>query len=33
MSDSEFQLVVVGAGISGLGFAHLANKRGIKTLV
>lgn len=33
MSDTEFQLVVVGAGISGLGFAHLANKRGIKTLV
>ena len=33
MSDFDFELVVVGAGISGLGFAHLANKRGIKTLV
>ncbi|MEN8179180.1 MAG: FAD-dependent oxidoreductase [Pseudomonadota bacterium] len=33
MNGSKFELVVVGAGISGLGFAHLANQRGIKTLV
>lgn len=33
MSDNSCELAVIGAGISGLGFAHLARKRGINTLV
>jgi protoporphyrinogen oxidase len=30
---SDYDLVVIGGGISGLGFAHFANQRGLKTLV
>jgi len=33
MSNDGLELLVIGAGISGLGFAHLAHQRGIKTLV
>ncbi len=33
MSNDGVELLIIGAGISGLGFAHLANERGIKTLV
>ena len=33
MSDTDFDLVVIGGGISGLGFAHFANQRGLKTLL
>lgn len=32
-TDSTYELVVVGGGISGLGFAHMARKRGIRTLL
>jgi protoporphyrinogen oxidase len=33
MSDTILDLVVIGGGISGLGFAHFANQRGLKTLL
>ncbi len=33
MTDNTCELAVIGAGISGLGFAHFAHKRGIDTLV
>jgi protoporphyrinogen oxidase len=33
MSEKAVELIVVGAGISGLGFAHLARRQGIETLV
>ncbi len=33
MSNDGLELLIIGAGISGLGFAHLAHQRGIKTLV
>ena len=33
MSAPVFDLVVIGGGISGLGFAHFANHRGLKTLL
>jgi len=33
MSNSRHELVVVGGGISGLGLAHMAAKRGLKPLV
>ena len=33
MTENKRELVVVGGGISGLGFAHLAQKRGIDVLV
>ncbi|MCF6282396.1 MAG: FAD-dependent oxidoreductase [Candidatus Polarisedimenticolaceae bacterium] len=33
MSDSRHELVVVGGGISGLGLAHMAAKKGLKPLV
>ncbi len=32
-TDSTYELVVIGGGISGLGFAHFANKKGIDTLL
>lgn len=33
MSREHHELVVVGGGISGLGFAHMANRRGVRPLV
>lgn len=33
MSTSDFDLVVVGGGVSGLGVALRASKRGLKTLL
>ena len=33
MKENNYQLVVIGGGISGLGFAHLARKHAISTLV
>jgi protoporphyrinogen oxidase len=33
MSESDYDLVVIGGGISGLGFAHFANQHGLKTLL
>lgn len=33
MTDNTYDLVVIGGGISGLGFAHLANRAGRKTLL
>jgi oxygen-dependent protoporphyrinogen oxidase len=33
MSDSRHELVVVGGGISGLGMAHMAAKKGLKPVV
>jgi len=33
MTDNTCELAVIGAGISGLGFAHFAHKQGIDTLV
>ncbi len=33
MSSEIYDLVVIGAGVSGLGFAHLAHRRGVKPLV
>jgi len=33
MTDSTYNLVVIGGGISGLGFAHLANKAARNTLL
>jgi protoporphyrinogen oxidase len=33
MNSDKYDLVVVGGGISGLGFAHLAHRKGISTLV
>jgi protoporphyrinogen oxidase len=30
---SDYDVVVIGGGISGLGFAHFANRRGLKTAV
>jgi protoporphyrinogen oxidase len=33
MNSDKYDLIVVGGGISGLGFAHLARRRGIRVLV
>jgi protoporphyrinogen oxidase len=33
MNDIQYDLIVVGGGISGLGFAHFANQRGLKTVL
>jgi protoporphyrinogen oxidase len=33
MSNNNYDLIVVGGGISGLGLAHLARRRGVRVLV
>ncbi len=33
MNRERHELVVIGGGISGLGFAHMANRRGVRPLV
>lgn len=33
MADDVVELLVIGGGVSGLGFAHFARQRGVKTLL